>query len=104
MVSNLSMAAAPLHGLGLPYKDYWDIYSPGILIFLTPFELFLSGQTVFFKIFHLFLAILIGVFTLKILTDIFQSSSYRYPAVILFFVLYTVTSNYFFTILFHNAF
>jgi hypothetical protein len=36
MISNLVMAAAPISDLGLPYKDYWDIYPPGIYLLLSP--------------------------------------------------------------------
>ena len=104
MISNLVMAAAPLNHLGLPYKNYWDIYPPGIYIFLTPFQYFFHGQTFFFKIFHIMFAIVIGLIVLRILFQIFKDFPYRHIAITVFFFLYIAMSGYFSCILFHNAF
>jgi hypothetical protein len=101
MISNLIMAAAPLNNLGLPYKDYWDIYPPGIYIFLSPFEYLFNGQTIVFKIFHILFSVLMGLMVLKSLNRIFNN---RFTPVVLFFLLYLLLSNYFYCILFHNAF
>lgn len=104
MVSNLVMARAPLHGTGLPYKDYWDIYPPGIFIFLTPFEFFFHGQTMVFKLFHILFAIIIGLIVLRFLLHLFRNSSRPAIPVTVFFSLYLLFSNYYYCILFHNAF
>jgi hypothetical protein len=101
MISNLIMAAAPLNGLGLPYKDYWDIYPPGIFIFLSPFEYLFNGQTIVFKVFHILFSVLMGLMVLKFLYHIFRG---RFTPLILFFLLYLLFSNYYYCILFHNAF
>lgn len=104
MISNLAMAAAPLHHIGLPYKDYWDIYPPGIYLFLSPFEYFFHGQTIVFKIGHILFAIIIGLVVLKFLIRIFQQQANQAITVTLFFALYLLMSNYYYSILFHNAF
>jgi hypothetical protein len=104
MISNLAMAAAPLHHIGLPYKDYWDIYPPGIYLVLSPFEYFFHGQTIVFKIGHILFAIVIGLIVLKFLVRIFHKHSYQAMAVTVFFTLYLLLSNYYYSILFHNAF
>ncbi len=104
MVSNLIMAAAPIFHLGVPYKDYWDIYSPGIFIFLTPFELFFQGQTLIFKLFHILFAVLMGLIVLKMLIKIFSKFQFPNIPITIFFLLYLLMSNYFYYILFHNAF
>lgn len=104
MISNLVMASAPINDLGLPYKDYWDIYPPGIYLFLSPFEFFFHGETIVFKIVHVFFAIIIGVIVLKFLIYIFRKQLFSAIPVALFFLLYLLMSNYFYTILFHNAF
>ena len=104
MISNLVMAAAPLDHLGLPYKDYWDIYPPGIYIFLTPFEYFFHGQTFFLKLFHILFAIIIGLIVLKFLFHIFKDFLYRHIAISVFFFMYITMSGYYSCILFHNAF
>jgi hypothetical protein len=104
MISNLAMAAAPLHHIGLPYKDYWDIYPPGIYLFLSPFEYFFHGQTMVFKIGHILFAIIIGLIVLKFLARIFQQHPYQAILVTLFFALYLLMSNYYYSIMFHNAF
>lgn len=104
MISNLAMAAAPMHHIGLPYKDYWDIYPPGIYLFLSPFEYFFHGQTMVFKLAHILFAILIGLIVLKFLIRIFRHHAYQAIQVTLFFALYLLLSNYYYCILFHNAF
>lgn len=104
MISNLVMAAAPINGLGLPYMDYWDIYPPGIYMFLSPFEFFFHGETIVFKIIHVFFSIIIGVIVLKFLIYFFHKQFHSAIPITLFFILYLLLSNYFYTILFHNAF
>jgi hypothetical protein len=103
-VSNIVMAEAPLNGLGFPYKDYWDIYPPGIYLFLTPFEFFFQSQTIVFKMIHIIFSCVIGLIVLKFLARIFKS--YVMPQIVIsaFFVLYLLLSNYYYCILFHNAF
>jgi hypothetical protein len=103
-VSNIVMASAPIHGIGLPYKDYWDIYPPGIYLFLTPFEFFFQSQTVVFKIVHIIFSCIIGLVVLKFLTRIFKNYILQKMAIAAFFLLYLLLSNYYYCILFHNAF
>lgn len=104
MISNLAMAAAPMHGIGLPYKDYWDIYPPGIYLFLSPFEYFFHGETIIFKLVHILFAIVIGLVVLKFLIRIFRDHPIQAIAVSIFFGLYLLLSNFYYCILFHNAF
>lgn len=104
MISNLVMAAAPINNLGLPYADYWDIYPPGIYIFLSLFERFFNGETMVFKLFHVVFSMFIGIIVLSILIRIFKKHVHAYLLVTVFFILYLVLSNYYYCILFHNAF
>ncbi|OFY99917.1 MAG: hypothetical protein A2Z97_00675 [Bdellovibrionales bacterium GWB1_52_6] len=52
-LTNLIMGAAPLHGMGAPYRDYWDIYPPGIYIIYGLLEFLFSGNILAYKLLHI---------------------------------------------------
>jgi len=54
-VSNLLPALAPFHQLGVPYRDYWDIYPPGIYIFWSLIGLLFGKNLALYKLLHMFL-------------------------------------------------
>lgn len=52
VMESLLLGSTPLHGLGVPYKDYWGIYPPGIYLFMSLFDIFFSGNLMVFKMLH----------------------------------------------------
>ena len=56
MTANILPALAPFEGLGVPYRDYWDIYPPGIYIFWGIFGQLLHDSQLGYRIFHLLLS------------------------------------------------
>ena len=102
-VTNMAMSAAPLKGLGSPYKDYWDIYPPGIYIIWTILEFLFHGKTFYLKVLHIILVYAIGFLTYTSLKTIFKNIKFRLFFEFFFFTLYIFLSNYFFCILLHNA-
>lgn len=53
MMESLLVGSAPLHSLGVPYRDYWGIYPPGIYLLMSLFDLFFQGNLIVFKVLHI---------------------------------------------------
>lgn len=66
-LSNLLPAFAEAKGFGVPYRDYWDIYPPGIFIFWSPLSAFFLKNLALYKCFHFFLNVIAILLTLRLL-------------------------------------
>jgi hypothetical protein len=78
MMESLMVGSAPLHNLGLPYKDYWGIYPPGIYLFMSFFDVAFQGSVLVFKILHIFLLISTLILFWKLTQRLFDKKYHLY--------------------------
>ncbi len=64
--SNIMPGIAPHLDLGLPYKDYWDVYPPGIYLFYYLTFFIIYDNIIIYSFFHLFILISTIYFSYKI--------------------------------------
>jgi hypothetical protein len=93
-ISNILPAIAPSRGLGVPYRDYWDIYPPGIYLFWSIFSPFVVHGLWMAKLFHLILNFCFaGIFSELVKIYLSKQSEWiKWASWISFLVILTSTS------------
>ncbi len=95
IVSRVLPAVAPFHGMGVPYKDYWEITPPGHLIILAVWTRIFGEGLVSYKLLHLLIQVGIAGLIIVIFKRVFSGIPYLIlTATALLFVVSTRLVTY----------